>query len=99
MKKLILISIVVLSVVACKKTKFAPEGPTKVRVENVSVSDTTFLQVIVKTSASGVSDTLGNISPGGFSDYFLFDRHSQKPKFLPNSMDKHSPPELLIIPE
>jgi len=74
MKKLILISIIVLSVVACKKTKFAPEGPTKVRVENVSVSDTTFLQVIVKTSASGVSDTLGNISPGDFTDYFLFDK-------------------------
>jgi hypothetical protein len=74
MKKLILISIIILSVVACKKTKFAPEGPTKVRVENLSVSDTTFLQVIVKTSATGVSDTLGNINPGGFSDYSLFNK-------------------------
>lgn len=78
MKKLILISIIILSVFACKKTEFSPEGPTKVRVKNVSVSDTTFLQVIVDTSV-GI-DTLGNISAGGVSEYFQFDKAFPKAK-------------------
>ena len=71
MKKLILISIIILSVVACKKTKFSPEGPTDVRVRNLTV-DKTFNEVIVNTS-SGI-DTLGNISPGGVSEYYRFDK-------------------------
>jgi hypothetical protein len=71
MKKLILISLIVLSVVGCKKTKFAPEGPTDVRVKNVT-SDVTFTEVIVNTS--GGIDTLGNVSPGGVSVYGRFDK-------------------------
>ena len=74
MRKFIFISIIIVSFISCKKTQFSPEGPTDVRVKNVSIADTTFLQVIVNTSKEGVSDTLGNISPGGFSDYSLFDK-------------------------
>jgi hypothetical protein len=71
MKKLILISIIILSVIACKKTKFSPEGPTDVRV--INASDLPFLEVIVNTS--GGIDTLGNISAtGGVSEYFRFDK-------------------------
>jgi hypothetical protein len=73
MKKLVLvslISIIVLFLYACKKTENSPEGPTDVRVKNLS--DITFFQVIVNTS--GGIDTLGNISPGGYSEYFRFDK-------------------------
>ena len=72
MKKLIIVSIFILSVVACKKTQFSPEGPTDVRVQNVSVSDTSFQRVIVNTS--GGIDTLGNINAGSVSGYFRFDK-------------------------
>jgi hypothetical protein len=70
MKNLIIISIIILSVFACKKTEFSPEGPTDVRVKNIS--DIAFTEVIVNTS--GGIDTLGNISSGGFSEYFRFEK-------------------------
>jgi hypothetical protein len=70
MKKLLFVSILLLTVVACKKTKFSPEGPTDIRVQNVS--DLPFEMVIVNTS-DGI-DTLGNISAGGFSEYFRFNK-------------------------
>ena len=70
MKKLLLISIIILTVVACKKTKFSPEGPTDIRVNNVS--DLSFVMVIVNTS-DGI-DTLGDISAGGYSEYFRFNK-------------------------
>ena len=71
MKNLIFIAIIILSVVACKKTKFSPEGPTDVRVKNVS--DQPFSEVIVNTS--GGIDTLGTISSsGGLSEYYRFDK-------------------------
>lgn len=71
MKKLLFISILILSVVACKKTKFSPEGPTDVRIRNLS--DLTFEEVIVSTSENAKDiDTLGNISNGAVSEYFRF---------------------------
>jgi len=53
----------------CKEKEFEPEGPTDVRVENLS--DLTFSEVIVKIKEE--ADTLGNISAGGKSDYFRFE--------------------------
>ncbi len=72
MKKIIQISfIIILVLVACKKTKFAPEGPTDVRVRNLS--DLIFEQVIVSTSDETEDvDTLGTIQQGDVSDYFRF---------------------------
>jgi hypothetical protein len=70
MKKIILISILVISVIACKKKEFSPAGPTDVRVKNVS--DLPFVEVIVNTS--GGINTLGNINAGGVSEYFRFDK-------------------------
>ena len=72
MKKLIFVLIIILSILSCKKTKFSPEGPTDVRVRNVSVSDTSYIQVILDTS--GGKDTLGNVAAGGVSEYFRFDK-------------------------
>jgi hypothetical protein len=70
MKKLLFIPIILLVIFACKKTKFSPEGPTDIRVENLS--DQGFVQVIVNSS-DGI-DTLGNISSGGFSEYYRFNK-------------------------
>jgi hypothetical protein len=70
MKKLLFISIILFAIFACKKTEFSPEGPTDVRVRNLS--DVTFNEVIVNTS--GGIDTLGNIAPGAVSEYFRFEK-------------------------
>jgi hypothetical protein len=45
MKKLIVTSLLILSVLACKKKELSPEGPTDVRIRNKS--DLTFQNVIV----------------------------------------------------
>jgi hypothetical protein len=70
MKKLLVISIIILSVLACKKTKFSPEGPTDIRVQNISAFD--FTDIIVNTS-DGI-DTLGDAVAGGLSEYKRFNK-------------------------
>jgi len=70
MKKYFVILVILLTVLACKKVKFSPEGPTDVRVRNLS--DLTFYAVIVNTS--GGIDTLGDIGPGNESDYYRFEK-------------------------
>jgi hypothetical protein len=71
MKKIIIISLLVLSVLACKKKENSPEGPTDIRIRNLS--DQTFEEVIVITSEKpGDIDTLGNIAKESTSDYFRF---------------------------
>ena len=68
MKKLILVSLLVLSVLSCRKKEFSPEGPTDVRIRNIS--DMTFGEVIVSTSEKTEDiDTLGNIPSGSVSEY------------------------------
>jgi hypothetical protein len=69
MKKFIIISLLLLSVLACKKKVFSPEGPTDVRIRNRT--DLTFQEVIVSTSEKvGDTVTIGNISNSSTSDYF-----------------------------
>jgi hypothetical protein len=58
MKKVVFIFIIAISIIACKKTEFTPEGPTDIRVRNVQ-STYTFTDVIVKSA--GGKDTTGNI--------------------------------------
>jgi hypothetical protein len=71
MKKLVIISIVLLSLLGCKKKEFSPEGPTDVRVRNLSTL--TFEEVIVRTSEKPEDiDTLGTIAYSATSDYFRF---------------------------
>jgi hypothetical protein len=73
MKKLILVSVFVLSVLACKKNEFAPEGPTDVRIKNIA--DITFSEVVVSTSENE-GDTLafGTILAGASSEYIRFSK-------------------------
>jgi hypothetical protein len=70
MKKLAFLTLIVLVSIACKKTKFSPEGPTDVRVENLS--DLPWIEVIVNTS--GGTDTLGDIAAHDTSGYFRFEK-------------------------
>ena len=71
MKKLVIISIVLLSLLGCKKKDFSPEGPTDVRVRNLSTLN--FEEVIVRTSEKPEDiDTLGTISNSSTSNYFRF---------------------------
>ena len=68
MKKILFISIIILSVLACKKTKYEPEGPTDVRVKNSSTVAFTDVRV-------NISDTIrimGDIPAGGYSAYIRF---------------------------
>jgi hypothetical protein len=71
MKKLFIIFLLLLSVLSCKKQEFSPEGPTDVRVRNLSTL--TFEEVIVKTSEKTEDvDTLGTIIKSSTSEYFRF---------------------------
>lgn len=71
MKKLIIISLFLLLILACKKKEFSPEGPTDVRIRNLS--DLTFENVIVSTSEKPEDvDTIPSIVHGSTSDYFRF---------------------------
>ncbi len=70
MKKLLIFSLILISVCSCKKTRFAPEGPTDVRIENMS--DQAWTEVIVNTS--GGIDTFAAIGASQSSAYSRFDK-------------------------
>jgi hypothetical protein len=73
MKNRIIIFLLLLSVLACKKKEISPEGPTDVRIRNLS--DQTFEQVIVSTSEKQEDvDTIGAVANGSTSDYFRFSK-------------------------
>lgn len=72
MKKYVYLLLILFAVIACKKEKWEPEGPTDVRVRNLQGNE--ILRDIVINTA-GVRDTLGNvkklgtINPGEVSGY------------------------------
>jgi hypothetical protein len=71
MKKIIIISLIILAVIACKKKQFSPEGPTDVRIRNLTSS--TFNEVIIRTSEDDEDiDTIATINGNSESDYFRF---------------------------
>lgn len=71
MKKLLVVSFILLAALACKKKEFSPEGPTDVRIRNLS--DQTFQEVVVGTSEKPEDiDTLGIVTKGGVTDYFRY---------------------------
>lgn len=73
MKRLIIISLLFLTVIACKKKELSPEGPTDIRIRNLSTL--TFEDVIVSTSEkAGDIDTIGNVANNSVSDYFRFSK-------------------------
>jgi hypothetical protein len=68
MKRLLVISLLILTIVACKKTKYEPEGPTDVRVKNIS--NIAFTEVRVNISDS--IKLMGDIGISGYSEYMRF---------------------------
>ena len=70
MKKLTLLIALVLVVAACKKENLTPEGPTDVRIKNVT-GDVVFENVIVDTGRGDFN--YGNIDAGAVSEYHRFE--------------------------
>jgi hypothetical protein len=68
MKKLLILFVIILSLGACKKTKFAPEGPTAVRIRNLSTLNFTELKVTIDDSTK----VFGTVLALGESEYILF---------------------------
>ena len=68
MKKVLFILVIAVCVAACKKTKFSPEGPTDIRVENQSTL--TWQNVVVNTHDD--KDSFPSISPSAKSSYIRF---------------------------
>jgi hypothetical protein len=70
MKKLFLISAVLLIVLSCKKLEKSPEGPADIRIKNLS--DQTFDSLTVNTS--GGEFNYGSLLPGKYTDYQRFEK-------------------------
>lgn len=70
MKRLLLITLF-LSIIcfSCKKLEFSPEGPTDVRIRNISGS--TFTEVIVRIKKEEIS--FGTIEVNNVSEYHRFE--------------------------
>lgn len=67
MKKFLFISLIIFSVVACKKTEYEPEGPTDVRVRNLTTYALIDLTVDIDTLVN-----YGNLNSQSTSDYIRF---------------------------
>ncbi|HSO78534.1 MAG TPA: hypothetical protein VLQ76_08195 [Bacteroidales bacterium] len=70
MKKTLLLLLIALAVVSCKKTRMEPEGPTDVRVYNNT--DVTFDNVTVNTS--GGEFNFGSVAPHQYSNYHRYEK-------------------------
>ena len=68
MKKSLLILFILFAVLSCKKTEFEPEGPTDIRVKNLSDQKFTSVKVKIKDE----EQTLGDINTGAYSEYFRY---------------------------
>jgi hypothetical protein len=71
MKKLIFVLMIFMIVVSCKKNNRSPEGPTDVRIRNLT--DQTFNEIIVSTSEYKEDvDTIPSLGNGQTSEYYRF---------------------------
>lgn len=69
MKKSLYILFILFAVISCKKTDFEPEGPTDIRIKNIS--DQKFTNVKVKIKEE--EQTLGDINSQAYSEYFRYE--------------------------
>lgn len=74
MKNIILSFLMIILLYSCRKDEHSPEGPTDIRIKNLS--EVIFQEVIVNTS--GGIDTISIIEPGGVSEYHRFKKAYQK---------------------
>lgn len=70
MKKITFLLIIVSLISGCKKQEFEPEGPTDVRVKNLS----TVAWTDVTVNTSGGEHNLGNIAGQSSSEYVEFEK-------------------------
>ena len=68
MKKYLILLFILIALTSCKKTEFEPEGPTDVRVKNLS--DQAMTEVTVKIKDE--SFVYGNLTTGGTTDYLRY---------------------------
>ena len=69
MGKIIFTALVLLTLLPCKKTVFDPEGPTDIRINNITSSTFTGLTVTM----ADTTINFGDIPSNDTSDYFRFD--------------------------
>lgn len=70
MKKLILIScVIIVTLSACSKKNPTPDGPTDIRVKNITASD--FVNVVVDTGEE--THIFGDVAAGALTEYFRFE--------------------------
>lgn len=69
MRNIIALACIMMIMVSCEKPNRTPEGPTDVRIKNLT--DQTFTNVIVDTG--GGEHNYGDIPAGGITDYLRFD--------------------------
>jgi hypothetical protein len=67
MKRILFICLIIFSVLACKKTEFEPEGPTDVRVHNLTTYALYELTVDIDTIVN-----YGDLNPQSTTDYIRF---------------------------
>lgn len=71
MKKLLILSVCIVLIASCKKTEFSPEGPTDIRIRNLS--DLTMTEVTIKTSEyTEDAAVIASIPSSGTSEYKRF---------------------------
>jgi hypothetical protein len=71
MKRLLLLSAILLVLISCKKKDFAPEGPTDIRIRNNTSQD--FIDLVIGTSEYEEDVfTFASIPAGTTSEYHRF---------------------------
>ncbi|MDZ7738480.1 MAG: hypothetical protein U5K32_05320 [Bacteroidales bacterium] len=70
MRNIIALAIIMIIMVSCEKPNRTPEGPTDVRIKNLT--DQIFTNVIVDTG--GGEHNYGDIAAKGITDYLRFDK-------------------------
>ncbi len=71
MKRLLLLTAIILLAISCKKKEFAPEGPTDIRIRNNSSQ--AYSEVVIKTSEYQEDvATIASIAGGATSEYHRF---------------------------
>lgn len=67
MKKILFVALILLVSFSCKKSKFSPEGPTDVRIRNLTTLAFYDLTVDIDTAVN-----YGNLNPQSVTDYIRF---------------------------
>ena len=94
MKRITFLSIVLTAIVltSCKKTEFTPDGPTDIRISNISLL--TYDSVVVINTELEINE-YGTINPGEQTEYKRFERAypREQVNMYINSVSYEFPPD------